>query len=91
GNFDYASGRAAANSLLAAADPPTAIIASSDQMAIATLEYARERGLRVPEDLSIISFDDTPVARFASPPLTAVVQPIAAVATLAVERIIAEQ
>lgn len=91
GNFDYASGRAAANSLLAAADPPTAIIGSSDQMAIATLEYARERGLRVPEDLSIISFDDTPVARFASPPLTAVVQPIAAVATLAVERIIAEQ
>lgn len=91
GDFEYGSGWAAAGSLLAAADPPTAIIASSDQMAIATLERAREQGLGVPNDLSIISFDDTPIVRFASPPLTAVVQPIAAVATLAVERIIAEQ
>lgn len=91
GQFDYASGREAAATLLAAGDPPTAIIASSDQMAIATLELARERGLVVPDDLSIISFDDTPVVRFAQPPLTAVTQPIAAVAALAVERIIAEQ
>ncbi|MEH3039091.1 MAG: LacI family DNA-binding transcriptional regulator [Sphingomonas paucimobilis] len=91
GDFDYASGWDAAGRLLAASDPPTAIIASSDQMAIATLERAREHGLRVPDDLSVISFDDTPIARFATPPLTAVMQPIAAVATLAVERIIAEQ
>ena len=91
GSFDHASGWAAAGALLAAADPPTAIIASSDQMAIATLERARAQGMVVPDDLSIISFDDTPIARFATPPLTAVAQPIAAVATLAVERIIAEQ
>lgn len=91
GQFDYESGRAAAAALLAAGDPPTAIIASSDQMAIATLELARERGVSVPDDLSIISFDDTPIVRFAQPPLTAVTQPIAAVAALAVERIIAEQ
>lgn len=91
GNFDYASGWDAAGSLLAEGDPPTAIIASSDQMAIATLDRAREHGLAVPRDLSIISFDDTPIIRFATPPMTAVTQPIAAVATLAVERIIAEQ
>ncbi|WP_230769975.1 LacI family DNA-binding transcriptional regulator [Sphingomonas sp. Leaf4] len=91
GDFDYASGRTAAGALLDAADPPTAIIASSDQMAIATLDVALERGLAVPHDLSIISFDDTPIARYASPPLTAVTQPIAAVVAEAVERIIAEQ
>ncbi|KQM66653.1 MULTISPECIES: LacI family DNA-binding transcriptional regulator [unclassified Sphingomonas] len=91
GSFDYASGWDAAGELLAAGDPPTAIIASSDQMAIATLDRARERGLAVPDDLSIISFDDTPIVRFATPPLTAITQPIAAVAALAVERIIAEQ
>jgi len=91
GDFGYESGRLAAQALLDAATPATAIIASSDQMAIATLDLAGERGLAVPGDLSIISFDDTPVARFASPPLTAVKQPIAAVTALAVDRIVAEQ
>ncbi len=54
-------------------------------------DMARERGLSIPGDLSLISFDDTPIARFAQPPLTAVVQPIAAVAAKAVEWIIADQ
>ncbi len=91
GDFGYDTGRIAAAALLDAADPATAIIASSDQMAIATLDLARKRGLDVPGDLSIVSFDDTPIVRFAAPPLTAVRQPIAAVVALAVERIIAEQ
>lgn len=91
GDFEYDSGRVAAAALLDATDPPTAIIASSDQMAMATLDLARDRGLAVPADLSIVSFDDTPVVRFARPPLTAVEQPIAEVARLAVERIITEQ
>ncbi len=91
GDFGYESGYAAATALLDAADPPTAIIASSDQMAMATLALAKERGLSVPNDLSIVSFDDTPIVRFAQPPLTAVTQPIAEVAARAVERIIAEQ
>lgn len=89
GDFGYDSGLAAARTLLDAADPATAIIASSDQMAIAALTVARDRGLDVPGDLSIVSFDDTPIARFAHPPLTAVVQPIAAVTARAVELIIA--
>ncbi len=88
GDFSFASGRAATKALLALDDPPTAIVASSDQMALAALHVARERALRVPEDLSVISFDDTPVVRFGVPPLTAIKQPIAAMAAHAAERLI---
>jgi LacI family transcriptional regulator len=91
GDFGFASGRAAALALLDCSAPPTAIIASSDQMALATLELARERGLDVPADLSIVSFDDTPIVRFVHPPLTAIVQPIAEITAQAVECVIAEQ
>lgn len=91
GDFGFASGRAAATALLDGATPPTAIVASSDQMALATLELARERGLDVPADLSIVSFDDTPIVRFVHPPLTAIVQPIAEVTANAVERVIADK
>jgi LacI family transcriptional regulator len=90
GDFSHASGRAAAQALLALSDPPTAIIASNDQMTLATLELARERGLTVPTDLSLISFDDTPIIRLAHPPLTAIVQPIAEVTAQAVTLIIAD-
>ncbi len=91
GDFSYASGRTAAEALLDADQPPSAIIASNDQMALATLEVARERGLPVPRDFSLISFDDTPIVRFAHPPLAAIVQPIAEVTARAVELIIADQ
>ncbi|WP_375287648.1 LacI family DNA-binding transcriptional regulator [Sphingomonas sp.] len=90
GDFSHASGEAAADALLSLGSPPTAIIASNDQMALATLEVARARGLDVPRDLSLISFDDTPAVRFSHPPLTAVAQPIAEVAARAVELIIAD-
>lgn len=91
GDFSYASGEAAARLLLARADPPTAIIASNDQMALATLEVARSLGIAVPQQLSLISFDNTPLVHFTQPPLTAVDQPIAATASRAVELIIAAQ
>ena len=87
GDFSIESGRICAPQLIDAG--ATAIIASNDQMAMATLEVARARGLAVPDDLSIISFDDTPVVRFAHPSLTAVEQPIAAVTARGVELIIA--
>lgn len=89
GDFGYESGLAATAALLAAG--ATAIVASNDRMALAVLEVARARGLSVPGDLSLVSFDDTPIVRFTHPPLTAVVQPIAEVTARAVERIIAEQ
>lgn len=91
GDFSYASGQAASRHLLSLRDRPTAVIASNDQMALATLEVARELGLAVPEDLSLISFDNTPLVHFTQPPLTAVDQPIAMTASKAVELIIAAQ
>lgn len=91
GDFSYVSGTRTARELLDSAAPPTAIIASNDQMALATLEVARERGIEVPADLSLISFDDTPIVRFTHPPLTAIIQPIAEVTARAVELIIADE
>lgn len=88
GDFSYASGVAAANLLLDAAMPPSAIIASSDQMTLAALDTAVQRGLRVPQDLSLVSFDNTPVVRFSDPQLTAIDQPIAATFSKAVELLI---
>ena len=88
GDFGWASGRACAIALLEGERPPTAIIASSDLMALATLELARERGMSVPGNLSLVSFDDTPIVRFVQPPLTAVIQPIAEVVEQAVELIV---
>ena len=88
GDFSYQSGVVAADALLDLKHPPTAIIASNDQMSLATLDTAMKRGLNVPDDLSLISFDNTPVARFAAPQLTAVDQPIAATFAKAVELLI---
>ncbi|OGS50587.1 MAG: LacI family transcriptional regulator, partial [Erythrobacter sp. RIFCSPHIGHO2_12_FULL_63_10] len=88
GDFGYESGARAANALLALVDRPTAIIASSDQMALATLEVARTRHLEIPRDLSLVSFDNTPIVRFTQPPLTAIDQPIAETISKAVELLI---
>lgn len=88
GDFSYESGRLAAAALLDLHTPPTAIIASNDQMALAALDIAHERDLLVPRDLSLISFDNTPVVRFTSPQLTAIDQPIAATFSKAVELLI---
>ncbi len=88
GDFSYASGVTASRALLGLASPPTAIIASNDQMALATLDVAKELGLNVPCDLSLISFDNSPVVRFTEPQLTAIDQPIAATFSKAVELLI---
>lgn len=88
GDFSYESGRVAAAALLDLQPAPTAIIASNDQMALAALDIAHERHLHVPQDLSLISFDNTPVVRFTTPQLTAVDQPVAATFSKAVELLI---
>lgn len=89
GDFSFESGDVAARELLAGAGRATAIIASSDQMALAVRERARQIGLEVPGDLSIISFDNTPIVRFVQPPLTAIDQPIADLTARAVALLIA--
>ena len=88
GDFSWASGRECAAALFDGDDPPTAIIASNDLMTLATLELARERGMEIPRDLSLVSFDDTPIVRFTQPSLTAIVQPIAEIVEQAVEAIV---
>ena len=88
GDFDYASGFAAGGRLLELADPPTAVFAASDEMALGVYEAVRTRGLRVPEDVSVVGFDDLPQARWSSPPLTTVRQPLEEMGTLAVRTVL---
>ena len=88
GNFGYESGTVATRALLDRNPGITAIIGSSDQMTLAALEVARDRGLHVPRDLSLVSFDNTPIVRYSQPPLTAVDQPIAKTVSIAVEQLI---
>ncbi len=76
GHFRYTYGVAAAATLLDLPEAPTAIFAGSDETALGVMEAARGRGLRIPEDLSIVGFDDTQLAPRASPPLTTVRQPL---------------
>jgi LacI family transcriptional regulator len=76
GQFQYDDGVVEGSALLDLVQPPTAIFAANDEMALGVLEAARTRGLRVPEDVSVVGFDDTEVARVAAPPLTTVAQPL---------------
>ena len=77
GDFEHEGGFVRGGELLDEPDPPSAIFAGSDQQAFGLYEAARQRGLRVPQDLSVVGFDDLPVARWVSPPLTTVRQPLA--------------
>jgi LacI family transcriptional regulator len=77
GDFQHEGGFSRGGELLDLAQRPTAIFAGSDQQALGVYEAARRRGLRVPQDLSVVGFDDLPVSRWVSPPLTTVRQPLA--------------
>ena len=77
GDFQHEGGFVRGGELLDLAGPPTAIFAGSDQQALGVYEAARQRGLRIPQDLSVVGFDDLPVDRWLSPPLTTVRQPLA--------------
>jgi LacI family transcriptional regulator len=90
GYFTYRSGLTASERLLSRADPPTAIFASNDDMAAATVSVAHRRGLIVPGDLSVVGFDDTALATSVWPELTTVKQPISAMAEAALELLLAD-
>jgi DNA-binding LacI/PurR family transcriptional regulator len=77
------AGRRRAGELLGLADPPTAIVAANDAQAFGVLQAIAERGLRSPGDVSVTGFDDLPIATWATPPLTTIRQPIAAMAATA--------
>ncbi|MBC7225257.1 MAG: substrate-binding domain-containing protein, partial [Anaerolineae bacterium] len=72
GDFRSESGYAAMQSLLDLPDPPTAVFAASDVVAFGAVAAARERGLRIPEDIAIVGFDDVPLSRYMDPPLTTI-------------------
>jgi LacI family transcriptional regulator len=85
GNLDDQSGRAAARALLSLPERPTAIFALNDNMAIGALQAARELGIDVPRELSIVGFDALEPSRIAMPRLTTVRQPLEEMGRLAVQ------
>lgn len=84
GDYRPASGVAQGRALLDLPEPPTAIFAFNDLMAMGAMQAAHERGLRVPEDLAVIGFDGLPLTAFTSPPLSTVEQPVAAMCAAAI-------
>jgi LacI family transcriptional regulator len=91
GDFREDSGFAAGEELVRRAwkgDAPTAVFAANDAMAIGCLAGLRSKGQQVPEDLSLVGFDDVPNARFLTPALTTVRVPIAEVGGRAIERLL---
>jgi DNA-binding LacI/PurR family transcriptional regulator len=75
GNFCADSGYDGARKLFTNRDRPTALFVANMEMTIGVLTYAREKGIRIPGELSLVSFDDSPWAQLIDPPLTVVVQP----------------
>ena len=88
GDFYHQSGFDAAKELLGLDDAPTAIFASSDQMAFGAYEAIRQRGLRIPEHVSVVGFDDLSESRWTSPPLTTVRQPLSEMGSLAARTVL---
>ena len=89
GAYTFESGVEAARSLLSMPEPPTAIFAGNDEMAIGVMKAARDAGLDVPRDLSIVGFDDLPMASRVWPNLTTVRLPIRDMGRMAAEKLTA--
>jgi LacI family transcriptional regulator len=90
GQYSEAVACAAMHTLLDLEQPPTAIFAASDIMAIGAMRAIHDRGLRVPDDVAAIGYDDLPLAAAATPPLTSVHQPVSDMGAHAV-RVLIEQ
>jgi LacI family transcriptional regulator len=91
GNYTFESGIAAAEKLLDLSPRPTAIFAGNDEMAAGVVHTARERGIAVPDELSVMGFDDTPIAGHIWPPLTTVRWPIVSMARAAALKLLSGQ
>jgi LacI family transcriptional regulator len=89
GAFNQPGGFAAAERLLSLPEPPTAIFAANDEMAFGAIDAAASRGLKVPDDVSIVGFDDIPTSSHVFPRLTTIRQPYEALAECAVREVVA--
>ena len=87
GDFLRTPARLAAQKLLKLKDRPTAIFAASDVMALELMDVAKSMNIRVPQDLSIVGFDDNPISRSSSLPLTTVSQPLTEMGRIGAERL----
>lgn len=87
GTFNYDSSLAEAEKFLGP-DRPTAVFAANDQMALALITAAHKKGVRVPEDISVVGCDDIPAARMTWPPLTTVRLPLSGMAAQAAEMLL---
>jgi LacI family transcriptional regulator len=88
GDFQYEGGYLAAQQLLTPPYPPTAIFACNDMMAVGVISAANDLGLGVPHDLSVIGYDDIPLARYSSPKLTTIHQSARLLGSRALERLL---
>lgn len=88
GDFEFELAYRNAGELLDLDDPPSGIFATSDTQAFGVVEAARVRGMRVPQDLSVVGFDDLSISRWAAPPLTTVRQPMAAMGHVACQTLV---
>ena len=85
GDYSRRSAREAASHFFSLDNPPTAIFAASDDMALEIISVAHENGIKVPEDISVIGFDDNPAGLFGSVALTTIKQPLFAMGEEAVK------
>ncbi|WP_328580955.1 LacI family DNA-binding transcriptional regulator [Streptomyces sp. NBC_00370] len=86
--YTLEGGQAAATALIDAGC--TAVVCASDMMALGAIRAARQQRLRVPEDVSVVGFDDSPLIAFTDPPLTTIRQPVAAMSQAAVHALLEE-
>lgn len=88
GDFDEASGHDAGQALLESALRPDAVFAANDMMALGCLFALNEGGLRVPDDIALVGFDDIPLSRYVHPPLTTMRVEIAELGARAIQRLL---
>jgi DNA-binding LacI/PurR family transcriptional regulator len=88
GNFVETTAHLRMHQLLDLPEPPTAVFVCSDRMALGVYEALAERGLRVPDDISVVGFDDLPEARWATPALTTIRQPLSEMASTALRLLV---
>ena len=79
GDFSIESGAAEGERLLGRRERPTAVFCFNDEMAMGVIQAARRRGIRIPEQLSVVGFDDIRFASYMDPPLTTISQPMRAI------------